>query len=60
MNYLWLIPLLPGIGAAINGLIGVRYFSRKAAGAVAWPGTSVTSTSFASSCSCSCWETTSW
>ena len=35
MRYIWLIPLLPGIGAAINGLIGVRAFSRKAAGAVA-------------------------
>ena len=35
MKYIWLIPLLPGIGAAINGLIGIRSFSRKAAGAVA-------------------------
>jgi NADH-quinone oxidoreductase subunit L len=35
MNYLWLIPLLPGIGAAINGLVGVRSFSRKTAGVVA-------------------------
>ena len=35
MNYIWLIPLLPGIGAAINGLIGIRSFSRKVAGAVA-------------------------
>ncbi len=35
MRYIWLIPLLPGIGAAINGLFGVRYFSRKAAGLVA-------------------------
>jgi NADH-quinone oxidoreductase subunit L len=35
MSYIWLIPLLPGIGALINGLIGVRYFSRKAAGLVA-------------------------
>jgi NADH-quinone oxidoreductase subunit L len=35
MRYIWLIPLLPGIGAAINGLLGVRYFSRKAAGLVA-------------------------
>ena len=32
MNYIWLIPLLPGVGAAINGLAGIRYFSRKAAG----------------------------
>jgi len=35
MRYIWLIPLLPGLGAAINGLVGIRAFSRKAAGAVA-------------------------
>ncbi len=35
MTYIWLIPLLPGIGAAINGLVGIRSFSRKTAGAVA-------------------------
>jgi NADH-quinone oxidoreductase subunit L len=35
MRYIWLIPLLPGIGATINGLLGIRYFSRKAAGLVA-------------------------
>ena len=35
MRYIWLIPLLPGIGAAINGLIGIRSFSRQVAGAVA-------------------------
>ena len=35
MRYIWLIPLLPGLGAAINGLIGIRWFSRKTAGAVA-------------------------
>src|SRR6267378_3058173 len=35
MHYIWLIPLLPRIGAAINGLAGIRYFSRKAAGGVA-------------------------
>jgi NADH-quinone oxidoreductase subunit L len=35
MKYIWLIPLLPGIGAAINGLIGIRAFSRKAPRAVA-------------------------
>ena len=34
MQYIWLIPLLPGIGAAINGLIGIRSFSRRTAGAV--------------------------
>src|SRR5262245_45402501 len=35
MEYIWLIPLLPGIGAAINGLVGIRSFSKKAAGLVA-------------------------
>ena len=35
MKYIWLIPLLPGIGAAINGLVGVRSFSKKTAGTVA-------------------------
>jgi NADH-quinone oxidoreductase subunit L len=35
MRLIWLIPLLPGIGAAINGLVGIRYFSRKTAGLVA-------------------------
>jgi len=35
VHYIWLIPVLPGIGAAINGLIGIRLFSRKAAGLVA-------------------------
>src|SRR6266516_3139630 len=35
MNYIWLIPLLPGIGAAINGLVGIRFFSRRVAGVVA-------------------------
>ena len=35
MKFIWLIPLLPAVGAAINGLLGVRFFSRKAAGLVA-------------------------
>ena len=35
MQYIWLIPLLPGIGAAINGLVGVRAFSRRTAGVIA-------------------------
>jgi len=35
MKYIWLIPVLPGIGAAINGLVGIRYFSRRTAGLVA-------------------------
>ena len=35
MKYIWLIPVLPGIGAVVNGLVGIRYFSRKTAGIVA-------------------------
>ena len=29
MEYIWLIPLLPGIGAAVNGLVGIRAFSEQ-------------------------------
>ena len=35
MDLIWLIPLLPGIGAAVNGLVGVRYFSKSVTAAVA-------------------------
>ena len=35
MDSIWLIPLLPGIGAAINGLIGIRFFGKKVAGFLA-------------------------
>jgi NADH-quinone oxidoreductase subunit L len=35
MRYIWLIPLLPGLGAAVNGLVGIRSFSRRTAGALA-------------------------
>src|SRR6187401_3380044 len=35
MNYIWLIPLLPAAGAAVNGLIGIRWFSRRMAGLLA-------------------------
>mgnify|MGYP003438960035 CR=1 FL=1 len=35
MDLIWLIPILPGLGAAINGLIGIRAFSRQTAGLVA-------------------------
>ena len=35
MEYIWLIPLLPGLGAALNGLVGVRAFSRRTSGALA-------------------------
>ena len=35
MDLIWLIPLLPGIGAVINGLVGIRYFTKRIAGVVA-------------------------
>src|SRR4051812_10472225 len=35
MRYIWLIPLLPGIGAAVNGLVGIRSFSRRLSGILA-------------------------
>ena len=35
MNYIWLIPLVPALGALVNGVAGIRYFSRKAAGLLA-------------------------
>jgi NADH-quinone oxidoreductase subunit L len=35
MQYIWLIPLLPALGAAVNGLVGIRSFSRKLAGTLA-------------------------
>ena len=35
MDLIWLIPLLPGLGALVNGVVGVRYFSKRAAGLVA-------------------------
>ena len=35
MDFIWLIPLIPGIGAALNGLVGVRSFSKRTAGLVA-------------------------
>ena len=35
MDLIWLIPILPGIGAAINGLVGIRWFSRQTSGFVA-------------------------
>ena len=35
MDFIWLIPLIPGIGAALNGLVGVRAFSKRTAGLVA-------------------------
>ena len=35
MDLIWLIPVLPGIGAALNGLFGVRYFDKRTAAYVA-------------------------
>src|SRR5688572_13714821 len=35
MDLIWLIPLLPGVGALINGLVGIRYFGKQAAAFVA-------------------------
>jgi NADH-quinone oxidoreductase subunit L len=35
MRYIWLIPLLPGLGALVNGVVGIRAFSRKASGLLA-------------------------
>jgi NADH-quinone oxidoreductase subunit L len=46
VNYIWLIPLLPGVGAAVNGLVGIRYFSRRTAGWLA-SGLMVASTALA-------------
>ena len=35
MELIWLIPLLPGVGAVLNGLVGIRYFTRGTAALVA-------------------------
>ena len=35
MDSIWLIPLLPGIGAALNGLVGIRFFGKRFAGVLA-------------------------
>ena len=35
MDLIWLIPVLPGIGAALNGMLGIRYFSKRTASLVA-------------------------
>ena len=29
MKLIWLIPLLPGLGAVLNGVVGVRYFGKR-------------------------------
>ncbi len=35
MDFIWLIPILPGIGAALNGVFGIRFFSKRASGLLA-------------------------
>jgi NADH-quinone oxidoreductase subunit L len=35
MDLIWLIPLIPGLGAAVNGIFGIRYFSKRVAGMIA-------------------------
>ena len=35
MDLIWLIPLLPAAGALVNGVLGIRFFSRTAAAVVA-------------------------
>ncbi len=35
MDLIWLIPILPGLGAAVNGIFGIRWFSKRTAGVVA-------------------------
>ena len=35
MELIWLIPVLPAIGAVLNGMLGIRYFSKRAAALVA-------------------------
>jgi NADH-quinone oxidoreductase subunit L len=35
MDLIWLIPLLPGLGAAVNGIFGIRFFSKRVSGLIA-------------------------
>ncbi len=35
MDLIWLIPLLPGLGAAVNGIFGIRFFSKRVSGVIA-------------------------
>ncbi|HSP89304.1 MAG TPA: NADH-quinone oxidoreductase subunit L, partial [Vicinamibacterales bacterium] len=35
MDLIWLIPLLPGVGALVNGVVGIRLFSKRTAGLLA-------------------------
>jgi NADH-quinone oxidoreductase subunit L len=35
MDFIWLIALLPGVGAALNGVFGIRFFSKRVSGLLA-------------------------
>jgi NADH-quinone oxidoreductase subunit L len=35
MRYIWLLPLLPAFGALLNGVFGIRWFSRRVSGGLA-------------------------
>jgi NADH-quinone oxidoreductase subunit L len=35
MDYIWLIPLLPGVGALVNGVVGIPRLEKRAAAAIA-------------------------
>ncbi len=35
MRFIWLLPLLPALGALLNGVFGIRWFSRRVSGALA-------------------------
>ncbi|HSK11186.1 MAG TPA: NADH-quinone oxidoreductase subunit L [Vicinamibacterales bacterium] len=35
MDLIWLIPLVPGLGALVNGVVGIRFFSRRTSGLLA-------------------------
>ena len=35
MHYIWAIPLLPALGALVNGLVGIRAFSKRTSGLLA-------------------------
>ena len=35
MNLFWLIPLLPGVGALLNGVFGIRYFTKRVSATLA-------------------------
>ncbi len=35
MDLVWLVPIVPGLGAALNGLVGIRFFSKRASAGVA-------------------------